>query len=126
MRNPYYRLAKTFKTHKKKFWKVVPFSVFIFFLFTVLGYFYEGEVKIESGKSIFVLLGLIAFIPTFSLYILIPLSKTFTRLDDERGVYKNHKLQEYVYTIAYTTIIVLTVIFILASIFHGIGIINII
>ena len=49
------------------------------------------------------------FFTSFPIFWLIPCVKTFFRLENERGVYKNHRLQEVIYTLWYTIILLVVV-----------------
>ncbi len=120
MDNPYYSVAEKIKGNSRKIWKIIFLSLAVTVLFISLGYIFEGVEKLDNGKSIFGLLAYISFIPTsLVILFLFPVSETFTRLDNERGVYKNHKLQEWVYSIVYTTVIIFFISFMLFLVIGG-------
>ena len=98
MRILYYDAARKLYRHK---WRLRVAAMVAFLAVIPLFIFVDSTEK--AGLRLFgSLLGLLVALATAAVFVLSHCISTFHRLDEERGVYRNHRRQEVVYSIMYT------------------------
>ena len=98
MKNPYYNISSALYGHPIMLWSALVTCVALSLVIILLNYDTNTTPQ-KSFMDIFVtFFGLLGM----GIFFLIPCINTFKQLDSERGVYKNHKIQELVFTFIYT------------------------
>ena len=94
----YYHVSEALYSDRRKIWAAIALC----FLAAIPITFMNGLLYREAGHWALNLLSAVLVVGTMVLFLLSSCVGTFQRLKQEEGVYRNHRIQEIVYSLCYT------------------------
>lgn len=102
----FYKLAAYYHGNAYRLWRVFGICILVLIpVALIMGVFFP-----ENGFWPLKIFALITILAALVSLILTQAIKTYYRLDAERGAYKNHRVQEKLFTLAYSIALVVSVI----------------